>query len=142
MNKIGGSPRVRDELTAAMAEGRGVTAKVRWISRADDEGRNRWIHCTPLLGSNRQIGVWMIVLVDDEKDLARRHKQAPPVHPNFGRPYRAEAEERGRRVNDPDYFPNDALRSRSTRVDPIQSYNHSQDDRSPRSASPYSLRIE
>lgn len=142
MNKIGGSARVRDELTAAMAEGRGVTAKVRWISRADDEGRNRWIHCTPLLGSNGQIGVWMIVLVDDEKDLARRHKQAPPVNPNFGRHYKAEAEERGRRANDGEYFPKGANRSRSARVDPIQSYNNSQDGRSPRSASPYSLRIE
>lgn len=142
MNKIGGSARVRDELTAAMAEGRGVTAKVRWISRADDEGRNRWIHCTPLLGSNRQIGVWMIVLVDDEKDLARRHKQAPPVNPNFGRSHKAEAEERGRRVNDGEYFPNGGIRSRSVKVDPIRSYNHSEDGRSPRSASPYSLRIE
>jgi len=142
MNKIRGSARVRDELTAAMAEGRGVTAKVRWISRADDEGRNRWIHCTPLLGSNRQIGVWMIVLVDDEKDLVRRHKQAPPVTPNFGRSHKAEAEERGRRVNDGEYFPNGGIRSRSAKVDPIRSYNHSEDGRSPRSASPYSLRIE
>ena len=142
MNKIGGSARVRDELTAAMAEGRGVTAKVRWVSRADEEGRNRWIHCTPLLGSNGQIGVWMIVLVDDEKDLARRWKQAPPVNPTFGRTFRPDADERGRKGNDGDYFPNGGHRSRSARPDAVQSYNDHHDGRSQRSASPYSLRID
>lgn len=87
MNKIGGSSRVRDELTTALAEGRGVTAKVRWISKADEDGRNRWIHCTPLLGSNRQIGVWMVVLIDDDQELSRRWKQAPPVGPHRGKVY-------------------------------------------------------
>ena len=67
MNKIGGSNRVRDELTAAFAEGRGVTAKVRWISKYDEEGRNKWIHCTPLIGANGQVGVWMVVIVDEQK---------------------------------------------------------------------------
>ena len=79
MTKIGGSSRVRSELLSALAECRGVTAKVRWVSRADENGRSRWIHCTPLLGSNGQIGVWMVVLIDDEEDLNRRWKQAPPV---------------------------------------------------------------
>jgi len=82
MNKIGGSARVRDDLTAALAEGRGVTAKVRWVNRYDDDGRNRWIHCTPLIGSNGHIGVWMIVVIDDENSLNRRWKQAPPVEPS------------------------------------------------------------
>lgn len=67
LNKIGGSNRVREELTAALADGRGVTAKVRWVSKNDEEGRNKWIHCTPLLGINGQIGVWMVVIIDDEK---------------------------------------------------------------------------
>ena len=71
LNKIGGSPRVREELTTAFAEGRGVTAKVRWISKADDTGKNKWIHCTPLLGQSGQIGVWMVVIVDDEKNSDR-----------------------------------------------------------------------
>lgn len=79
MNKIGGSARVREELTQALVEGRGVTAKVRWVSKSDEEGRNRWIHCTPLLGSNAQVGVWMVVIVDDEKESMRRWRQAPPV---------------------------------------------------------------
>lgn len=80
MDKIGGSDRVRDELTAALAEGRGVTAKVRWVSKSDENGRSRWIHCTPLMGGNGQIGVWMVVIIDDEQEL-RRWKQAPPVPP-------------------------------------------------------------
>jgi hypothetical protein len=84
MDKIGGTSRVREDLTHALAEGRGVTAKVRWISKSDEEGRNRWIHCTPLLGSNQQIGVWMIVLVDDENEPGRRKwRQAPPVNPSI-----------------------------------------------------------
>ncbi|KAL8944770.1 MAG: hypothetical protein Q9211_000456 [Gyalolechia sp. 1 TL-2023] len=87
MNKIGGSSRVRDELTSALAEGRGVTANVRWVTRADEDGRNRWIHCTPLVGSNGQIGVWMVVLVDDDQGLSRRWKQAPPVGPHRGKVY-------------------------------------------------------
>ena len=87
MDRIGGSSRVRDELSIALAEGRGVTAKVRWVSRADEDGRNRWIHCTPLLGSNGQIGVWMVVLVDDDQELSRRWKQAPPVAPHRGKVY-------------------------------------------------------
>ena len=87
LDKIGGSTRVREELSAALAEGRGVTAKVRWVTKADEDGRNRWIHCTPLLGSNSQIGVWMVVLVDDDQELSRRWKQAPPVAPHRGRVY-------------------------------------------------------
>jgi len=82
MNKIGGSNRVREELTAALAEGRGVTAKVRWVSRSDEHGRNKWIHCTPLIGANGQIGVWMVVIVDDD-NLPERWsgpgRPAPPV---------------------------------------------------------------
>jgi hypothetical protein len=85
MNKIGGSDRVRQEFTAALADGRGVTAKVRWVSKSDENGRNKWIHCTPLFGSNGQIGVWMVVIVDDDKDPIRKWKQAPPVQPIVSR---------------------------------------------------------
>ncbi|KAI9771866.1 MAG: hypothetical protein M1840_001636 [Geoglossum simile] len=82
ISKIGGSTRVRDELTMAMADGRGVTAKVVWISKAGDRGRPRWIHCTPLFGSNGQIGVWMIVIIDDDSEAdPGRWRQAPPVPP-------------------------------------------------------------
>jgi len=75
---------------SALADGsRGVTAKIRWLSRAVsdlsesyEEGRPRWIHCTPLLGSSGAVGVWMVVLVDEEKysnQPVRRFRQAPPV---------------------------------------------------------------
>ncbi|KAI9694876.1 MAG: hypothetical protein M1822_000492 [Bathelium mastoideum] len=92
LSRIGGSSRVRDELTQALASGRGVTAKIRWVARADDvneenPGRSRWIHCTPLVGHNGQVGVWMVVLVDDDKDegaVKRRPRQAPPVAANIG----------------------------------------------------------
>ncbi|CAI6335917.1 unnamed protein product [Periconia digitata] len=89
LDRIGGSDRVRDSLSEALADGtRGVTAKVRWLSSASatvdperPEGRPRWIHCTPLLGSSGAVGVWMVVLVDDDKasSTPRRFRQAPPV---------------------------------------------------------------
>jgi hypothetical protein len=87
MNKIGGSQRVRDDLTQALADGRGVTARVRWVSKTDTEGYSRWIHCTPLLGGNGAIGVWMIVIADEEAQQAvsKRFKQAPAIDPKYGR---------------------------------------------------------
>jgi len=78
MHKIGGSQRVRDELTQALADGRGVTAKLRWISKQDAAGRSRWFHCTPLIGHNGEIGVWMIILVDEDDSVAP-YRQPPPV---------------------------------------------------------------
>ena len=93
LNRIGGSSRVRADLATALGEGRGVTAKIRWLTRPDrdgeGEGRPRWIHCTPLLGHSGAVGVWMIVLVDDEGSSAgqtsgRRFRQAPPVASNIG----------------------------------------------------------
>ncbi|KAK6441881.1 hypothetical protein LTR95_001882 [Oleoguttula sp. CCFEE 5521] len=88
LNRVGGSPRVRSDLFAALSEGRGVTAKIRWLARPDEdgegEGRPRWIHCTPLLGHSGAVGVWMVVLVDEEgsKEMigsGRRFRAAPPV---------------------------------------------------------------
>lgn len=84
---------MRADLGAALAEGRGVTAKIRWLTRPDDdgegEGRPRWIHCTPLLGHTGAVGVWMVVLVDEEGSIpgtssGRRFRQAPPVSSNIG----------------------------------------------------------
>ncbi|KAK3075896.1 hypothetical protein LTR53_000325 [Teratosphaeriaceae sp. CCFEE 6253] len=95
LHRIGGSPRVRADLAAALGEGRGVTAKIRWLSKADEdgdgEGRARWIHCTPLLGHSGAVGVWMIILVEEEGGArehagaaARRFRPAPPVATNIG----------------------------------------------------------
>ncbi|KAM0327729.1 hypothetical protein ACHAQA_006024 [Verticillium albo-atrum] len=80
MSKIGGSDRVREGLSQAFADGHGVTAKIRWAAKPGVEGRPRWIHCTPLVGSNGAVGVWMIVLVDDDVDPLPRHMQAPTVN--------------------------------------------------------------
>lgn len=84
LSKIGGSDRVREGLTQALAGGQGVTAKIRWLSKGgagSAEGRARWIHCTPLLGSNGAVGVWMVVLVDDDVEGSRpKAPQAPPVN--------------------------------------------------------------
>ncbi|ORY71161.1 uncharacterized protein BCR38DRAFT_329200 [Pseudomassariella vexata] len=85
MSRIGGSGLVRDALGQAFADGHGVTAKVRWLSRSSQSvsnGRSRWIHCTPLLGSNGAVGVWMVVLIDDEESSSKRTaRDAPPVKP-------------------------------------------------------------
>lgn len=79
MSRIGGSRKVREAIAQAFADGNGVTAKVRWLSRAGSD-RGRWIHCTPLLGSNGAVGVWMVVLVDDEQEQTSRvPRDAPPV---------------------------------------------------------------
>lgn len=75
-----------------MVEGRGVTAKVRWLTKphenGEGEGRSRWIHCTPLLSITGDVGAWMIILVDDEvarnPDAGRRFRAAPPVATNIG----------------------------------------------------------
>lgn len=73
MDRVGGSGRTREQVQQALAEGRGVTAKIRWISsprRNAENSRPRWIHATPLLGRNGSVGVWMIVIVDEEEDDA------------------------------------------------------------------------
>ncbi|KAM0221313.1 hypothetical protein ACHAQD_005670 [Fusarium lateritium] len=99
LSRIGGSDRVRETLTQAFAGGNGLTAKIRWLSKSEmqtkgntdgsqaapsNPGRNRWIHCTPLLGSNGAVGVWMVVLIDDESDEAfirGMRREAPVVQP-------------------------------------------------------------
>jgi len=75
LDRIGGSNRVRESLSDALSDGsRGVTAKIRWLPHAVsdledhyEEGRPRWIHCTPLLGQKEHIAPH------------RRFRQAPPI---------------------------------------------------------------
>lgn len=142
MNKIGGSRRVQDELTTAFAEGRGVTAKVRWVSKADEDGRNRWIHCTPLLGSNGQIGVWMVVLVDDDQELSRRWKQAPPVGPHRGKIYGSSRHGQDYVGNNENYGMSDGSGAGSTRGQyPFKNHGMGATGVSLRSSSPNSVRL-
>ncbi|KAH7418134.1 hypothetical protein BKA64DRAFT_189948 [Cadophora sp. MPI-SDFR-AT-0126] len=138
MAKIGGSNRVREELTQALADGRGVTAKVKWVSKSDLEGRNRWIHCTPLIGSNGAIGVWMIVIVDDEASTSadKRFKMAPPVDPKFGRSIPAHKDDTGSLR---DFAMMNGSRRRNGSIRDNGSILSRQETE--RSASPYSLRI-
>ena len=67
MDRIGGPPSVRDAILQSLIQGVGVTAKIFWFTgpgsseeRSSHEGKPRWIHCTPLLGSDEKVGVWMI----------------------------------------------------------------------------------
>ncbi|KAJ5618115.1 hypothetical protein N7537_003229 [Penicillium hordei] len=65
LSRIGSSSAVKDDLLKAMKVGRSVTSRIKWTTRSNPDGRNRWVHCTPLLASNGQVGVWMVVVVDD-----------------------------------------------------------------------------
>lgn len=72
---------MREGLLDSLAHGTGVTAKITWIASSPSnnstgnnrqssgglEGKPRWIHCTPLLGSDEKVGVWMVVMVDNEE---------------------------------------------------------------------------
>ena len=81
MSQIGGSQRVREDLERALEAGRKVTAKVQWISKPAQDTRSRWIHCTPLLGVNSLIAVWMVILVDDIEEKEKVHLQEPVKPP-------------------------------------------------------------
>ncbi|KAK0635536.1 hypothetical protein B0T17DRAFT_612388 [Bombardia bombarda] len=102
LSRIGGPGQVREELARAFRDGTVVTARIRWVSKLDREGRSRWIHCTPLLGSNGAVGVWMVVIVDGDEDEgedggqkrgSRNSRLAPPVESHV---QRLAGERRGR----------------------------------------------
>lgn len=91
LSRIGGPAHVREGLSDAFESGAAVTAKVTWLPNgrasedvgdgmngdsrpgsrrggplSDDGQRIRYISCTPLLGSDDQVGVWMVVMVENE----------------------------------------------------------------------------
>ncbi|KAL8941867.1 MAG: hypothetical protein Q9211_001638 [Gyalolechia sp. 1 TL-2023] len=95
LSRIGGPGHVRSGLSNAFANGEDITAKVTWLpqGRSDVEAsstlasrpgsrhdlhsihegsastggsRTRYISCTPLLGSDDKVGVWMVVMVENE----------------------------------------------------------------------------
>ena len=68
-----------DNLANALEVGRKVTAKVQWLSSAGPTRKMCWIHCTPLLGANDTVGVWMIILVNAENDDDENDKPAAPL---------------------------------------------------------------
>ena len=83
LDRIGGPSHVREGILDALAHGPGVTAKISWLTESANagqhdrrpsngstthlEGKPRWIHCTPLLGSDERVGVWMVVMVENEE---------------------------------------------------------------------------
>ncbi|KAI9839996.1 MAG: hypothetical protein M1819_000188 [Sarea resinae] len=72
LEKIGGSQNVRDGIAEAFAQSEMLTAKINWLPRGnerghpEDDGRPRYIQCTPLLGSDGRVGVWMVVMVEND----------------------------------------------------------------------------
>ncbi|KAI4276739.1 MAG: hypothetical protein L6R38_005584 [Xanthoria sp. 2 TBL-2021] len=95
LSRIGGPSHVRSGLANAFENGEGITAKITWLpqGRSDtedslasrpgsnhggrqnntvnsyqghSEGRTRYISCTPLFGSDDRVGVWMVVMVENE----------------------------------------------------------------------------
>lgn len=86
MLRIGGSKDVHEPIIQKFADGHVFTEKIRWVTKNDSYGKGRWIHCTPLLGADRAVGIWMVVLVDDEVEARqRRGRVAPPVDFQIGR---------------------------------------------------------
>lgn len=66
MDRVGGPQHIREGLLDALTHGVGVTARISWLmhsvraNRNSTQGKPRWVHCTPLLGSDKNVGVWMI----------------------------------------------------------------------------------
>lgn len=83
MDKLGGSVRVRNELTQALEDGREVTAKIRWKVSENEESQDRWIFFTPLIGRKGEIGVWMAILEDDIPEAVVRVQHTKSVKPSF-----------------------------------------------------------
>ncbi|EON67469.1 hypothetical protein W97_06723 [Coniosporium apollinis CBS 100218] len=74
LDRIGGPTSLREGIAEAFASGVSVTAKISWLTNVNPgdatqsnvEGRPRWIHCTPMMGSDEKVGVWMVVMVERE----------------------------------------------------------------------------
>jgi hypothetical protein len=69
---MSGSTQTISALESAFRDGASVTAKVLWLPKPSQAGnlgypptvpKPKFIRCTPLLGSDEQIGAWMVILV-------------------------------------------------------------------------------
>ncbi|KAH7410826.1 hypothetical protein BKA64DRAFT_703940 [Cadophora sp. MPI-SDFR-AT-0126] len=83
--KLGGPTQTISALESAFRDGASVTAKVLWLpknthvgerGRGPSEVKPRFIRCTPLLGSDDRVGVWMVILVPVDGE---------PTHTTYGR---------------------------------------------------------
>ncbi|KAI9711611.1 MAG: hypothetical protein M1812_007133 [Candelaria pacifica] len=69
LDKIGGPQHVRNGIHEALSQGISVTARITWLpsNSNTEDGKQRWISCTPLFGADDKVGVWMVVMVEDER---------------------------------------------------------------------------
>lgn len=72
MDRIGGPKHVQEGILDSFIHGTSVTAKVSWLPSAQGnqstlESKPRWVHCTPMMGSDDRVGVWMVVMVEEEE---------------------------------------------------------------------------
>jgi hypothetical protein len=93
--KSGGSSQTISALEQAFKDGASVTAKVLWlpkVSRPGESGRGpaevkpQCTRCTPLLGSDNQVGVRMIILVpvDGESGYRSYARSVPEMVDDMG----------------------------------------------------------
>jgi len=86
LDRIGGPQHLKDGILDAFQSGNSVTAKVPWlhttkrdsngnVNGGESDGKPRWIHCTPMLGSDEKVGVWMVVLVENEEVTGLLNRQ-------------------------------------------------------------------
>ena len=86
MDRIGGPEKIRAGVLDALSNDNAITAKVNWLANTgnsssdgrylmNNNGKPRWIHCTPLLGSDEKTGVWMVVMVEDEEITGQLNRQ-------------------------------------------------------------------
>ncbi|PBP17489.1 white collar, partial [Diplocarpon rosae] len=87
--KLGGPTQTISALESAFRDGASVTAKVLWLPKntyAGERGRGpaevkpRYIRCTPLLGSDDRVGVWMVILVPVDGEPTHDGYPRDPVH--------------------------------------------------------------
>lgn len=84
LDRIGGPESVRAGLVDAFMQGTSVTAKITWLTAGSDSldhGKVRWIHCTPLLGSDERVGVWMVVMVENELITGGLNRHSQVISP-------------------------------------------------------------
>jgi hypothetical protein len=86
---------VREGILDALSHGIGVTAKISWLTNSSGPGdresmsiqsKPRWIHCTPLLGSDERVGVWMVVMVENEEVTGQLNRHQAATQGQLGSP--------------------------------------------------------
>jgi hypothetical protein len=79
---VGPDPSVIDTVMDAFIHGVAITAKVDWLagSSVNSPAKPRYIHCTPLIGSDEQVGVWMVVMVENEQITGQLNRNYARSH--------------------------------------------------------------